>query len=34
MTTPGTPLYVLPTYTALLELKDVLSRRGHGEYWR
>jgi UDP-N-acetylmuramyl tripeptide synthase len=28
------PLYALPTYTALLELKDVLSRRGHGEYWR
>jgi UDP-N-acetylmuramyl tripeptide synthase len=27
-------LYALPTYTALLELKDVLSRRGHGEYWR
>ena len=28
------PLYALPTYTALLELKDVLSRRGHQEYWR
>ena len=28
------PLYALPTYTALLELKDVLSRRGHEEYWR
>jgi UDP-N-acetylmuramyl tripeptide synthase len=28
------PLYALPTYTALLELKDVLSHRGHGEYWR
>jgi lipid II isoglutaminyl synthase (glutamine-hydrolysing) len=28
------PLYALPTYTALLELKDVLARRGHREYWR
>ena len=28
------PLYALPTYTALLELKDVLSHRGHREYWR
>ena len=28
------PLYAVPTYTALLELKDVLSRRGHREYWR
>jgi lipid II isoglutaminyl synthase (glutamine-hydrolysing) len=28
------PLYALPTYTALLELKDVLARRGHEEYWR
>jgi UDP-N-acetylmuramyl tripeptide synthase len=29
------PLYALPTYTALLELKTVLARRGHGaEYWR
>ena len=28
------PLYALPTYTALLELKDVLSRRGHEAYWR
>jgi UDP-N-acetylmuramyl tripeptide synthase len=29
------PLYALPTYTALLELKNVLSRRGDGaEYWR
>jgi lipid II isoglutaminyl synthase (glutamine-hydrolysing) len=27
-------LYALPTYTALLELKDVLARRGHAEYWR
>jgi len=29
------PLYALPTYTALLELKDLLARRGQGaEYWR
>jgi UDP-N-acetylmuramyl tripeptide synthase len=28
------PLYALPTYTALLELKDVLAGRGHQEYWR
>jgi lipid II isoglutaminyl synthase (glutamine-hydrolysing) len=28
------PLYALPTYTALLELKDVLAGRGHEEYWR
>jgi UDP-N-acetylmuramyl tripeptide synthase len=29
------PLYALPTYTALLELKDLLARRGVGaEYWR
>ena len=29
------PLYALPTYTALLELNDLLARRGHGEeYWR
>ena len=28
------PLYALPTYTALLELKDLLARRGHREYWR
>jgi UDP-N-acetylmuramyl tripeptide synthase len=29
------PLYVLPTYTALLELRDLLARRGHAEeYWR
>jgi len=28
-------LYALPTYTALLELKDLLARRGQGEaYWR
>jgi UDP-N-acetylmuramyl tripeptide synthase len=29
------PLYALPTYTALLELRDLLTRRGHAqEYWR
>jgi lipid II isoglutaminyl synthase (glutamine-hydrolysing) len=29
------PLYALPTYTALLELQDLLARRGHAEeYWR
>jgi len=28
------PLYALPTYTALLELKDLLARRDHAEYWR
>jgi UDP-N-acetylmuramyl tripeptide synthase len=29
------PLYVLPTYTALLELRELLSRRGQArEYWR
>ena len=28
------PLYALPTYTALLELKDVLASRGQKEYWR
>ena len=29
------PLYALPTYTALLELHDLLSRRGQAEaYWR
>jgi UDP-N-acetylmuramyl tripeptide synthase len=29
------PLYALPTYTALLELKDLLARRGEAEeYWR
>jgi UDP-N-acetylmuramyl tripeptide synthase len=32
---PGTPLYVLPTYTALLELRELLARRGEAkEYWR
>jgi UDP-N-acetylmuramyl tripeptide synthase len=29
------PLYVVPTYTALLELQDLLTRRGQAEaYWR
>ncbi len=29
------PLYVLPTYTALLELRDLLAQRGQAEeYWR
>jgi lipid II isoglutaminyl synthase (glutamine-hydrolysing) len=29
------PLYALPTYTALLELKDLLARRGQVEgHWR
>ena len=29
------PLYVVPTYTALLELRELLTRRGHAEaYWR
>jgi lipid II isoglutaminyl synthase (glutamine-hydrolysing) len=29
------PLYALPTYTALLELQDLLARRGYSqEYWR
>jgi UDP-N-acetylmuramyl tripeptide synthase len=29
------PLYVLPTYTALLELRELLARRGQArEYWR
>jgi lipid II isoglutaminyl synthase (glutamine-hydrolysing) len=28
------PLYALPTYTALLELRELLARRGHvGHYW-
>jgi UDP-N-acetylmuramyl tripeptide synthase len=29
----GTPLYALPTYTALLELRDLLSRRGLAPRW-
>jgi hypothetical protein len=29
------PLFALPTYTALLELRDLLTRRGQAEaYWR
>jgi lipid II isoglutaminyl synthase (glutamine-hydrolysing) len=29
------PLYVIPTYTALLELQELLTRRGQAEaYWR
>jgi hypothetical protein len=29
------PLYVVPTYTALLELRELLTRRGQAEaYWR
>ena len=29
------PLYVLPTYTALLQLRELLARRGEArEYWR
>src|SRR5690349_15272454 len=29
------PLFVLPTYTALLELRELLARRGEArEYWR
>jgi UDP-N-acetylmuramyl tripeptide synthase len=32
---PPTPLYALPTYTALLELRELLARRGQArEYWR
>ena len=32
---PPTPLYALPTYTALLELQALLSERGAArEYWR
>jgi UDP-N-acetylmuramyl tripeptide synthase len=31
----GGPLFVLPTYTALLELRELLTRRGQAkEYWR
>ena len=31
---PGRPLYALPTYTALLELRDLLSDRGYARpYW-
>ena len=29
------PLYALPTYTALIELRELLARRGQAkEYWR
>jgi hypothetical protein len=29
------PLFALPTYTALLELRELLARRGDAkEYWR
>ena len=29
------PLYVIPTYTALLELRELLTRRGQAKaYWR
>ena len=32
---PPTPLYALPTYTALLELRELLAQRGQArEYWR
>jgi len=27
------PLYVLPTYTALLELRELLARRGLARRW-
>ena len=30
----GRPLYALPTYTAMLELRDLLTRRGDAESWR
>jgi UDP-N-acetylmuramyl tripeptide synthase len=30
----GAPVFALPTYTALLELRDELARRGHtGQFW-
>ena len=30
----GRPLYALPTYTALLELRDLLADRGHAQpFW-
>jgi hypothetical protein len=29
------PLFVLPTYTALIELRELLTRRGEAkDYWR
>lgn len=33
-TPPGETLYVLPTYTAMLELKDELARRGLAQRWQ
>jgi hypothetical protein len=30
---PGRPLYALPTYTALLELRDLLADRGLARRW-
>jgi UDP-N-acetylmuramyl tripeptide synthase len=30
---PGRPLYALPTYTALIDLRDLLSRRGLAPRW-
>jgi hypothetical protein len=28
------PLYIVPTYTALLELRELLTERGHAKaYW-
>ena len=32
---PGGTLSILPTYTALLELRTLISRRGHArDYWK
>ncbi len=31
--TAGSRLFALPTYTALLELRDLLSRRGLADRW-
>jgi UDP-N-acetylmuramyl tripeptide synthase len=32
---PGATLYVLPTYTAMLALRDVISRRGLArQFWQ
>jgi len=33
-TGPDGTLYVLPTYTAMLELKDELARRRLSPYWQ
>jgi hypothetical protein len=30
---PGAPLFALPTYTALLELRDLLADRGLARPW-